>query len=371
VTNQPVPQDVNTALDRLREKIDQVDDRILALLNTRAELAQEVGKTKEKSNLSSFYSPERERRVLDRLVGKNSGPFPDDAVRLVWREIMSASLSLERPLQVAFLGPTATFTEMAAIRAFGSSAALNPVGSIPEVFRVVERGEAQYGEVPIENSTEGVVTYTLDVLIASELKIASEVMIEVNHHLLNQTGRLEDITQIYSHPQATAQCRRWLDEHAQGIPVKVAASTARAAEIAAGDPDSAAIAGEPAARVYGLRIVKRKIQDLLDNVTRFLVVGRDTSAPTGHDKTSLLLSVKNRPGALFGVLQPFANHKINLTKIQSRPSKRKAWEYIFFIDFSGHADDENVKNALEELREWSLFVKVLGSYPSAEEIQPQ
>ncbi|MFN3396526.1 MAG: prephenate dehydratase [Thermodesulfovibrionales bacterium] len=348
----------------LRQKIDSIDDEILRLLNERAKIVLEIGKIKrlEKTN---FYSPEREKEILERLTNSNKGPFPNDALKIIFREILSASLSLEEPLKVACLGPLATFTHLAAMRYFGSSASFLPVESIKNVFDSVYSGQAEYGVVPIENSNEGVVSYTLDMFMDYDLKISGEIMLKVTHNLLSKSGEKSRIKKIYSHPQATAQCRKWLERNMPGIPIHDATSTAKAAEIASMEDDAAAIASELAARIYDLRFVERNIEDFKDNYTRFLIIGKETSKRTGKDKTSIMFSIKDRPGALYSVLEPFKKARINLTKIESRPSRRKAWEYIFFVDLEGHIEDKKVRRAVEELKEGCLYLKVLGSYPSS------
>ena len=281
---------------------------------------------------------------------------------MVFREIISASLALEGPLKVAYLGPKATFTHLACIQQFGFSAAYIPVNSIKEVFSEVERGRVNYGVVPIENSTEGVVNHTLDTFIDSPLKISAEIIQEVSHHLLSKSGRLSDIKHIYSHPHAIAQCKRWLEENLPKTPITEVYSTAKAAEICLEDPGAAAIASELAGKLYGLEIVKKRIEDNINNSTRFLVISGKSSERTGRDKTSVMFSVKDRVGALYDILKPFAKNNINLTKIESRPSGKKVWEYIFFVDLEGHADDKSVKMGLDELKDHTVFLKVLGSY---------
>ncbi|NOZ25529.1 MAG: prephenate dehydratase [Nitrospirae bacterium] len=352
-------------LERLRETIDAIDDEILELLNKRAKVVLEVATVKRDTN-QDFYSPERERKILERLQGKNPGPFPNDALRVIFREILSASLSLEEPLRVACLGPLATFTHLAALRHFGSSAEFIPVESIKDVFEVVQEGKAAYGVVPIENSNEGVISYTLDMFMDFDLKIAAEIMLEINHNLLSISGEITKIRKVYSHPQAIAQCRRWIERNLPNVTIIDATSTAKAAELASKDDEGAAIASELAAKIYDLRFVERHIEDNKNNYTRFLVVSKEFPPPTGKDKTSVMLSIKDKPGALYEVLAPFKKAKINLTKIESRPSKRKAWEYIFFIDMDGHVDDKKVKKALREIEKDCLFLKVLGSYPRTE-----
>lgn len=352
-------------LDELRKKIDKLDQKILELLNKRTEIVLDVGKIKEVKHLR-VHSPERERAVFERLKKKNPGPFPNEPLKLIYEEIMSASLALQQPLRVAYLGPSATFTHLASRRQFGSSAEYMPESTIKEVFEAVFRGKTHYGVVPIENSTEGVVNYTLDMFMDSDLNIAFEIMLPISHNLLSKTGRKSDIKTIYSHPQARAQCRGWLESNFPGMPVVEEPSTASAAKRVSRNKSSAAVASELAAAVYDLKFVEKGIEDHKNNYTRFLVISKDKSGKTGKDKTSIMFSVKNKPGALYQILQSFAKHKLNLTKIESRPSKRKAWEYIFFVDMEGHIEDKGVKKAINDMKKICLFLKVLGSYPSAE-----
>jgi chorismate mutase/prephenate dehydratase len=352
-------------LNELRNKIDEIDRRILDLLNKRTEVVLEVGKTKQDKRLK-IHSPERERSILKRLKEQNPGPFPDEPLRLIYEEILSASLALQQPLKVAYLGPSATFTHLAANRQFGSSMEYLPESTIREVFEAVSRGKTHYGVVPVENSTEGVVNYTLDMFIDSELHIASEIMLPISHNLLSKTGRKSDIKKIYSHPQARAQCRGWLDKNFPGISIKDALSTAAAAKRVSRDPSAAAVASELAATEYSLEFVEKGIEDHKTNVTRFLVIAKESPGKTGNDKTSIMFSVKDKPGALYLILRPFARHKINLTKIESRPSRRRAWEYIFFVDMAGHTEDRKIRKAINDIKKECLFLKVLGSYPSAE-----
>ncbi len=352
-------------IPHFRKEIDRLDDQILRLLNERSKSVIEIGRLKKQSdNEANLHTPRREAEIVDRLMNRNTGPFPNEAIRSVYREIMSASLSLEGPQRVAYLGPRATFTHLACIQKFGNSAQYLPVNSIKDVFNEVERGRANFGVVPIENSTEGVVNHTLDMFIDSNLLIYGEVLQEVSHHLLSKTGRLEDIKKIYSHPHAIAQCRNWLESNLPHMPVSEVPSTARAAELCADDPSTAAIASELAGQLYGLKVLKARIEDNLNNFTRFLVLSQKPPERTGKDKTSIMLSVKDKVGALYDLLRPFASHGINLTKIESRPSRRKAWEYIFFVDVEGHVEEDRVKKALEEIKSRCLFLKILGSYPT-------
>lgn len=352
------------ALARLRSAIDAVDRRLLAALNERAGLALAVGAVK-KAVGRPFYAPGREEDLVARLLAENPGPLPASAVRAVWREVISASLALEQPLAVAYLGPPATFTHQACLKQFGLSAQLRPARTISEVFDIVEKGKAEHGVIPVENTTEGVVSHTLDMFLTSELKIVAEVLLPVSHSLLNQTGRRADVTRIASHPHALGQCRRWLEAHFPDIPVVDATSTAEAAKQAAEDPSVAAVASELAGSLYGLQAVEDRIEDNAVNFTRFLVVGRTLREPTGRDKTSLAFAVRDEVGALYQMLQPFADNGVNLTKIESRPWKGKAWEYVFFVDVEGHVSDPAVAAARAGLEPQCQFLKVLGSYPKA------
>jgi chorismate mutase/prephenate dehydratase len=351
-------------ISELRQAIDEVDSHILRLLNRRAVLAIEVGRLKAQQNLE-FHAPQREEEIYARLAEENVGPFPSQAIRPVFREVISACLSLEHSLRVAYLGPRATFSHLAAMERFGLSAQFLAMRSIAEVFAEVEKGNADYGVVPVENSTEGVVSHTLDLFLDSTLLICSEVVVEAALHLLGKGSNLAEVRQIYSHPHAIAAARKWLETNSQHIPVVETSSTAAAAEIAASEPGAAAIASELAADLYGLTIIQRRIEDRPNNMTRFLVVGRKASPPSATDKTSILFSIKDRVGALYRMLQPFAENTINLTKIESRPSKKQVWEYVFYVDLEGHAGEPRVQRALEALRDECMFLKVLGSYPKA------
>ncbi len=351
-------------IDESRKEIDRLDDEILRLLNERSHHVMAIGQAKRDANPQALlHTQGRESAIVERLTRQNSGPFPNEAIRPVYREIMSASLSLEGTQTVAYLGPPSTFTHVAAMGKFGASAQYVPLGGIKEVFDAVERGRALYGVVPIENSTEGVVNYTLDLFIDSHLLIYGEVMQEVSHHLMSRNQRIEDIRTVYSHPHALAQCRNWLDAHLPDVSVVATNSTADAAGRCAMETDAAAIASEPAAATYLMHILQSHIEDHLNNVTRFLVLCRHASEATGNDKTSIMLSVKDKAGALYELLRPFASNGINMTKIESRPSRRKAWEYLFFVDIEGHSRETRVRQTLEELKSRCVFVKILGSYP--------
>lgn len=351
-------------LDQLRVSIDAVDDQILELLNKRADYVKEVGRVKHNAR-STYYVPSRERAILERLFAKNEGPFSNDAVERVFREIISASISLETPLSIVYLGPEATFTHEAAVKQFGNSTELTPVNGISAVFEEVEMGRAAYGVVPIENSNEGAVTHTLDRFMESDLHIIAENYLEISHDLLSLTGDLRKVKHIYSHPQAIEQCRNWLENNCPTIPVQLVSSTARAAQMVAEDDASAAIAGSAAARAYGLQSVARRIEDNHENYTRFLVIGRDKPPGTGRDKTSLLFSFADQPGILARMLEPFRKRDLNLAKIESRPVKRRAWEYVFYLDIEGHIQETPIEEAVEELKSFCHLFKNLGSYPRA------
>jgi len=348
----------------MRRKIDILDHKLVNLLNLRAKITKEIGKEKIITG-KSIYSPEREMQVLRKAACLNKGPLKKGALEAIYREIMSASLALEKLLKIAYLGPEASFSNLAALKRFGSQVNFVACGSIPEVFLEVERGAADYGVVPVENSIEGAVTHTLDMLVDSELKICSQVILNVSHNLLANCPK-NKIRKIYSNPQVFGQCRIWLQKNLPNVELVDVSSTTRAAELARKEKNSAAIASLLASKVYGLKVLASGIQDSLKNATRFLVVGKNVAARTGHDKTSLLFSIKDRVGALYEMLLPFRKYGVNLTKIESRPSKKKAWEYYFFVDILGHQDDYKIKKALNELERRCTYLKILGSYPIGE-----
>ena len=351
-------------LDEWRTRINDIDRELLELLNQRAGLAVEIGHAKREAG-APVHVPEREQEILEELVRLNAGPLPATAVRAIWSEVLSASRGLQRPFRVAHLGPSATYTHLAATRRFGMSAEYIPARGIPAVFAEVERGRADVGVVPIENSTEGAVNHTLDGLIDSELLISGEIQLEIHHSLLSRARDLGEVKEVLSHPQALAQCREWLDRNLPHAQVVEVVSTSVAAERAVEDPTVAAIASELAGELCRLAVLRERIEDYAHNVTRFLVIGRSPAGPTGRDKTSLLLSIRDEVGALYRILEPFATARCNLTKIESRPTRRRPWEYVFFVDFEGHQADPVVQGVLAALRERCLFVKVLGSYPAA------
>lgn len=347
----------------LRKKIDRIDSKVVDLLNARAQLSQLIGKEKLK-NKKAIYAPEREKQVLERIKRLSKGLMPKEALEAIYREIMSSSLALEKPLHIATLGTVGSFTTMAANKRFGSQVNYVACHTIFDVFQKVELGDCDYGVVPIENSVEGAVTATFDLLADSELKICSQVLQKISHHLMSRTT-FNNIKRVYSNPQVFGQCRNWLLTHLPVGQIDVA-STTQAAELAGKNKHSAAIASYVAAKVYGLNILKSDIQDIKHNTTRFLVIAQEDSPPTGHDRTSLVFSIRDKVGALHAMLTPFYKNKINLTKIESRPSKRKAWDYYFFVDVEGHRLDKNVKRAFEQLEGMCKYLKILGSYPVLE-----
>jgi chorismate mutase/prephenate dehydratase len=356
-------EDKKAQLEALRVQIDDIDDRVLELLNQRASLVLEVGRVKEREQ-GRFHVLEREEAIYRRLVSQNEGPFPSAAIRPIFREIISASLSLEKKLNIAYLGPEATFSHIAAMQQFGSSVDFAETRSVPEIFDEVERERADYGVVPIENSTEGVVNLTLDMFIESPLQICAEVVMQISQSLLSMEQNLSAIKVVYSHPQALAQCYGWLRSNLPQAEFKETFSTAMAAKTACEKPHSAAIASEFAGRRYNLPVCRRNIEDNAYNYTRFWVIGHVSPGKTGNDKTSLMFSIKDGVGALHDMLLPFANHDINLRKIESRPFRNKPWEYIFFLDIDGHTEDKNVQQALEAVSQSAQFIKVLGAYPA-------
>ncbi len=354
------------ALLALREQIDSVDEDIQALINQRAALAQQVGKAKMAAGEGSvFYRPEREAQLLRRVKARNAGPLSAEDMARVFRSIMSACLALEEPLRVAYLGPNGTFSHGAALKQFGPSMECAPMDAIAKIFREVEAKSAHYGIVPIENSTEGVVNHTLDVFIDSPLKICGEVAMPIHHHLMRRGDDTQPIQRIYSHQQALAQCRDWLDINMHGVEEIAVSSTAYAAKLAAEEQGAAAIASEMAAEQYDLYCVHSNIEDNLENVTRFLALGHETVPPSGYDKTSLLLIIPHISGSLLRTLNPFDEYGINMTFIEVRPCRHKMWDYVFFIDVDGHQEDEAMQKALNALEQKAVLMKVLGSYPKA------
>jgi chorismate mutase/prephenate dehydratase len=353
-------------IEAQRSKLDAIDDQLLELLNRRAECFREIGRIKAATGAQRFV-PARELEIFERLERSNPGPFPTNAIRPVFREIISASLALQGGVRVAYLGPQATYTHQAAIAQFGQMADFVPRVSIDQIFEAVERGDAEYGVVPVENSSEGVVSHTLDLFVESPLTIGAEIYVAIHHDLLARDGELRAIKTVCSHPQALAQCRRWLELHLPGVAQEPTPSTAAAAERAVREPGVAAIASPIAAAIYGLDSLRSGIEDNPNNTTRFLVVARQPPRRSSRDITSILFSIKrDQVGALYRALEPFAQHGVNLTRIESRPTKVRAWEYVFFCDFEGHVEDPAVRDAIRELEPRCDFVRVLGSYPRAE-----
>jgi chorismate mutase / prephenate dehydratase len=356
-------------LGPIREKIDSLDRKLVELINERLALAAEIGKIK-RSTGGEIYVPEREDAVFRKVSGQNQGPIKNDALRAIYREIMSAAIALEKPLLIAYLGPEATNTHAAAMKKFGASVDYHAMATIGDIFTAVEKGEADHAVIPIENSTEGSVRETLDSFVESDLKIVGQIYLEITHALISRAP-LEKIERVYSKDQALAQCRNWLQRHLPHAQLIDAPSTSRAVQIAKEDPTAAAVAGELAAAFYGVPVVSRNIQDKADNTTRFFVLGRKPAGPVGNgnDMTSLVVSLGDEAaahsGSLLKMLMPFAERGINLSKIESRPSKKRPWDYNFFIDVTGHYDNPEMKEAVAQLRTYCPVVKWLGSYPVA------
>ena len=363
------PSSLDQKLSPLRTRIDEIDRRLVELLSERANVSLEVGRTKREAggDAASFYVPHREKLVLDKIRGLNQGPLPDRTLEAIWREIMSGSLGLQKPLRVAYLGPKGSFSHAAALGKFGSSVDFVATGDIEGVFNAVARGHADQGLVPVENSAHGGVIDTLDAFLSHSAKVCAEVLITVHHRVLSR-GEWSKVETVTTKPEVFAQCREWLSTVARGRKVEPAASTSAAAERAASDPTVAAIASRLAGDVYDVPALFENIEDDPDNVTRFWVIGRDPAKPTGDDKTATLVKTANKPGALASVLDAFRGNGVNLTDIEKRPSRRTNWEYVFFIDAEGHADDPQVKAALTAAAEHCLQLTVLGSYPRAAEV---
>jgi len=354
------------ALENLRKQIDELDGRLVKLLNERAHVVVEIGKLKSKTG-GPVYAPDREKEVLAKIAKANNGPLPDKCLVAIWRELMSGSFALERPLRIGYLGPGGSFSHTAAMLKFGQSVEYEPLIDIRSIFDEVSKGHCDFGLVPIENSIGGGVIETLDALIESDVRVCSEVLMAVHHNLLANCS-LQQIEKIYSKPEVFVQCRNWLSatfKQAQTISV---ASTAKAAQMAANEPNTAAIGSRVAAELYGLGIICENIEDITNNITRFLVAGQQDAKPTGEDKTAVLFSTAHKAGALADVLDVFKQYSINLTNIESRPSKKRQWEYYFFADFVGHRTEENVQNGLEEARKHCLELSVLGSFPRATQL---
>jgi len=356
---------IDPQLLALRDRIDAIDGEIARLISERAECALKVAEVKKAAGEDvQFYRPEREAQVLRRAMERNQGPLTDEEMARLFREIMSACLALEEPVKVAYLGPEGTFTQQAALKHFGNSAQSHPLAAIDEVFREVEAGAVNYGVVPVENSTEGVVNHTLDNFMTSNLQICGEVELRIHQHLMiSDITRADSITRIYSHAQSLAQCRKWLDSHYPNVERVAVASNAEAAKRVKGEWNAAAIAGDMAAELYGLKVLAEKIEDRPDNSTRFLIIGSQAVPASGDDKTSLMVSMRNEPGALHDLLEPFRRHGVDLTRVETRPSQSGNWTYVFFIDFKGHRDTGSIAAALAEVSACAADIKVLGSYP--------
>ena len=359
--------DEATELAKLRAQIDEIDRNIQDLINQRAACAQRVAEVKQAAaggESVQYYRPEREAQVLRSVMERNAGPMPGEDVAKLFREIMSCCLALEKPMKVAFLGPEGTFTHAAALKHFGHFVQAQPMSAIDEVFREVESGQANYGVVPVENSTEGVVNHTLDSFVNSPLYIAGEVKLRIHHHLLsNEEINVTDIKRVYSHQQSLAQCRKWLDSNCPQVERVAVSSNAEAAKLSLREKGAVAIAGDMAAEQYSLLKIAENIEDQPDNTTRFLIIGKDVVPASGQDKTSIMVSAKNKPGALYHVLEPFHQNNISLTRLETRPSNSGTWAYVFFMDFEGHIDDENVQEVVQKISPDAVEIKHLGSYP--------
>lgn len=350
-------------LKNLRQQIDGLDEKIVQLLNQRTEVALQIGEIKDKDGIS-VYAPQREEDIYRRIIELNKGPLKKETIRAIYREIMSGTLCLQKEMRIAYLGPAATFTHLAALKKFGSSIEYLNCSNIDGIFKLVEKGEADYGVVPVENSIEGAVNYTLDMFIDFDIKICSEIFLEISHSFLSNFP-LTEIKRIYSNPQVFGQCRSWLNKNLPNAELIEVSSTTKATETAAREEYSGAIANELAGQIYDLKIIKKDIQDSRHNITRFLVIGKNEVSKTGEDKTSIVFSLKDKVGALYETLLPFKKEGINLTKIESRPSKKRAWEYYFFVDLEGHSEDKKVKKALAELNKKCIYLKMLGAYPKS------
>ncbi len=353
-------------LPQLRKQIDRIDQQILELLNQRANCAMEVAKTKVATGeKTTFYRPDREALVLRRIRALNPGPLKGDTVVSFFREIMSACLALEKPLDVAFLGPEGTFTQQAVFKHFGHAVHTQAVTTIHDIFNSVEIDHCQFGVVPVENSTEGVIAHTLDRFLTSSLQICGEVEIKIHQNLIGNISNLSEITEVLSHQQSLAQCRQWLDANLPNVKTTAVSSNAEAVKLITNSDNKVAIAGKVAADLYGLNIIEKNIEDEPNNTTRFMIIGKQQPQSTGLDKTSLVLSIGNQSGALHKILEPFATYNISMTHIESRPSRQGLWDYVFFIDIEGHQHDENITKALENLKNNVTLLNILGSYPKA------
>jgi len=361
-------QTTEEGLPALRKQIDGLDKQIQSLINERVGVAGKVAEVKmaaSEDGKAEFYRPEREAQVLRRVKERNEGPLPDDEMVRLMREIMSFSLAAEMPINVAYLGPAGTYTQGAVVKHFGHAARTMDVKTIADVFKVVEEGRANFGVVPVENSTEGMISLTLDAFMDTDLKVCGEVSLPIRHQLLSNADGMSKIKSVAAHPQALAQCRQWLNRYMPDIETQSTLSNAQAAIMAQKDNTLAAIASDTAAKLYDLDIIASGIEDDKNNTTRFLVVGEKAYSSSGEDKTSLVVSAPNKSGSLFSLIKPFSDHGVDMSRIESRPSRKSNWEYVFFIDVIGHEEDEAVNSALEEIKKEAAYFKLLGSYPRA------
>jgi chorismate mutase/prephenate dehydratase len=354
------------SLEELRKKIDELDFQLVKLLNERARVVVEIGKLKNKTD-RPVYSPDREKDVFARIIKANEGPLPDKCLTAIWRELMSGSFVLERPLRIGYLGPAGSFSHNAAMLKFGQSVEYEPLTDIASIFDEVSKGHCDLGLAPVENTMGGGVIETLDALIDSDVKVCAEVLMAIHHNLLGNCS-LQEVEKIYSKPEVFAQCRNWLSATFKGTQTIPVASTARAAQLAAEEPKAAAIGSTVAAELYGLRVICENVEDIANNITRFLVISKEDARPTGEDKTAILFSTAHKAGALADVLDVFKRYGINLTNIESRPSRKRQWEYYFFVDFLGHRTEKHIQDGMEESRKHCLQLSILGSFPRATEL---
>ncbi len=349
-------------IEKIRKEIDEIDNQLLCLLEKRAENVKKITEIKTKSN-KPIYDPSREKKIIEKHIEKKFKYLKKEDIELIMDTVLKIYRGLFKPLNIAFLGPEGTFTHQAALKKFGGKCHFIPSKAVEDVFKEVEKGRCNYGVVPIENSMEGVVTYTIDMFLESNLKITSEILLEIHHYLLSKEDSIKKIKKIYSHPQALAQCRKWILTNLKDVEMIETESTTSAVKKAKKMKNAGAIGSEIASSLYKLPILSEKIEDFTENITRFLVIGNDSPIITGKDKTSIIFSIKDKVGALYNSLYPFKEKGINLTRLESRPSKKKAWDYVFFVDFIGHKDEKKVKEALKELEKNCVFLKILGSYP--------
>lgn len=353
-------------IEQLRRSINEIDESVLKQINDRMLIAKEIGNIKKEKG-SYVYDKHREKQIMERLTHLNSGPLKNQALHQIFSDIISASKEIQRPTRITYLGPEATFTHIAAMELFGHSATFIPQPGIRDIFLEVSKGSCNYGVVPVENSIEGAINHTLDLFFESELKICAEKYLNITHALLSRSSHVDDIKLIYSHPQAFAQCRTWIRKNLPDAELSECSSTAHAAQKAFDEPEAAAIANSEAAHIYGLQEIASKIEDHSNNITRFLLIGKDEAKPTGCDKTSIMFVISHVPGALYKILEPIAEAGINMSKMESRPTKHENWSYFFFVDFDGHIQDEKIKQTIERMKPYCMYLKWLGSYPRAQE----